>query len=202
MFGGNMRTHGLKKTALRNQPLVKWLVLCALFCFTAFALTSCGKPNGTKEQQMVMRVVPNGTYVRTDGGKGTIEVNDAKVVIRDLQMEERMISYFTGNTVLLDYQINKYMGYKLSNDQYEQLREYYTELFRTYDCNGEWRLVDENLMSPEEDPLVYLANLKRDWKKTRETSPEFVRVTITYNYATATLNFAGFDYIPEEFADG
>lgn len=149
---------------------------------------------------MVMRVVPNGRYVRVDGGKGTIEVNDTKVVIAEQQMEERLIPSFSGNAVLLDYQINRYMGYQLSTDQTGQLRSYYDDLFRTYDCNGEWKLVDESYGNTVEEPLIFMANLKRAWERPRETSPGFVRVMITYNYATATLTFGNIEYIPEEFA--
>ena len=195
-----MRTNYMGAIAHRNRPLEKWLALCALFVCASVLLTSCigaGKP---QEKQIVMQVVPNGLYVRTDGGKGTIEVNDAKVVIANQPMEERMIPYFSGNATLLDYQNNRYMGYTFSKEQTEEIRAFYNELFRSYDCNGEWTLVDYEMGSTVEEPLLYAANLKRDWKCPRETSPGFVRVSITYNYAIATLSFAGIDYIPAEFA--
>ena len=58
-----------------------------------------------------------------------------------------------------------------------------------------------NLGATEDNKLSFVATIRRDWEKPRDTSPNKVRINVFYDYGNATFTLGKYEFIPKELAD-
>ncbi|MBP5463137.1 MAG: hypothetical protein J6Y20_13585 [Lachnospiraceae bacterium] len=154
-----------------------------------------------QDEVIVPCMIPDGVYISKSGGAETIEVKDDRVYIRNLPVEAEMADYYAPMITQLDYDINRSLGYKYSEEETEKILSFYKDYFSTYDSNGEWELTDTQLGATEENQLCFVATIRRSWEKPRETSPYYVRINVFYDYGNATFSLGKFEFIPQELAE-
>ena len=200
VFGENMKNYAEKRCCSSMKPHTKRSVLCALFVVFVLFLTACGEPI-PQDEVIVPCMIPDGVYVSKSGGAETIEVKGDRVYVSDLPVEAEMAKYYAPMITQLDFSNYRYLGYLMSEEETEELLKFYTEYFSTYDSNGEWELTDMNLGATEDNQLCFVATIRRDWEKPRDTSPNKVRINVFYDYGSATFTLGKFEFIPQELAD-
>ncbi|MBO4652613.1 MAG: hypothetical protein J5649_04785 [Lachnospiraceae bacterium] len=146
-------------------------------------------------------MIPEGVYVSKSGGQETIEIKGDKLYVKNLPVDAKMAEYYAPMITTLDYEINRYLGYLYSEEETKEILSFYKEYFRTYDSNGEWDLTDTHFGATEENQLCYWATIRRNWEKPRNTSPNYVRINVTYDYGNATFSLGLFEFVPQELAD-
>ena len=195
-----MKKHAEKRIHHVGLPHTERSVLCALFLVALLTLSACGNPV-PQDEVIVPCMIPDGIYISKSGGAETIEVKDDRVYIRNLPVEAEMADYYAPMITQLDYDINRSLGYKYSEEETEKILSFYKDYFSTYDSNGEWELTDTQLGATEENQLCFVATIRRSWEKPRETSPYYVRINVFYDYGNATFSLGKFEFIPQELAE-
>ncbi len=183
-----------------GKPRTKRSVLCALFVLFVLFLSACGKPL-PQDEVILPCMIPDGLYVSKGGGAETIEVRGDRVIVKNLPIEAEMAEYYAPMITQFDYDYYRMLGYRYSEEESEELLAFYKDYFSSYDSNGEWELTETNLGSTEDRQLRFVATIRRDWEKPKDTSPNYVRINVYYDYGSAVFSLGMFEFIPQELVE-